>query len=43
MALFYSVWKKFFRKFKVVRTPGQKIKKKKGLPPWPEDKIMVLQ
>jgi hypothetical protein len=37
------VWKNSLRRFKVVRIPEQKIKGKEVLPPWPEDKIMVLQ
>jgi hypothetical protein len=36
------VWKNSLRRYKVVRTPEQKIKRK-VLPPCPEDKIMVLQ
>jgi hypothetical protein len=42
-ALFYIVWKNSLRKFKVVRIPEQKIKRKKVLPPRAEAKIMVLQ
>jgi len=37
------VWKKFFEKFMVVRTPEAKIKGKEVLPPWPRAKIMVPQ
>jgi len=41
-ALFYIMWGKS-KKFMVVRTPGQRIKGKEVLPPWPKAKIMVPQ
>jgi hypothetical protein len=42
-ALLYIVWKNSLRKFKVVRTPEQKIKRREILPPSPEAKIIVPQ
>jgi hypothetical protein len=37
------VWKNSLRRYKVVRTPEQRNKRKEVLPPCAEDKIMVLQ